>query len=282
MYPPHCSDPTCQTPPTSPLHNPKDYILTAHSNTPPSSSPPSSLCPSSPSGIHILPRISTNSKQIPTASNSLPERLSCSSGLLPLTGSVRGSKRISQSSYHPYVRSTPPTAWEDHKMAKMMGRLAGGVDLDCDDDKAQDIFSRGMQQLSAEAIRRAAHYKEAAREYQQHLIMTSVWEIEKLSRLKSFLQYRQKEQEKDTALLVEEAELFRCMVVDRDAEHASQDLEFVASVQEKEKKTLDRLDSELDELDLLSSDPQTSSMSMMSCFSETPTILMDTRAEGNR
>ncbi|KAG0704069.1 hypothetical protein DFH29DRAFT_997955 [Suillus ampliporus] len=112
-----------------------------------------------------------------------------------------------------------------------------------------------MQQLSAEAIRRAAHYKEAAREYQRHLIMTSVWEIEKLSWLKSFLQCRQKEQEKDTALSVEEAELFRHMVVDRDAEHASQDLEFVASVQEKEKKTLDRLDSELDELDLLSSDP---------------------------
>lgn len=47
---------------------------------------------------------------------------------------MRHSKQISLSSYHPYVRKTPPTPQAERKMTRVMGRLTGNVNSDLDDD----------------------------------------------------------------------------------------------------------------------------------------------------
>jgi len=91
--------------------------------------------------------------------------------------------------------------------------------------------------------------------------MALVWEAEKLSRLKHFIDCEQQEQEDQTTRAFEEAALFARMVADRDAERASRDLEFITSVQQEEVARVKQLNAELDELDiflpsdLLASDP---------------------------
>ncbi|KAG2033975.1 hypothetical protein BDR03DRAFT_1013843 [Suillus americanus] len=160
------------------------------------------------------------------------------------------SRRISQSSYHPYFRKTPPTPQAERKIASMMGRLASSTDSEYDDETIHRIFFLGLQQMSTEGVCHAAYYKEAELEYHRHLSMTLAWEAEKLSRLKHFLDGEQQVQEDKTTRAFEEAALFTHMVVDRDSEHASQDVKFITAVQKNEVKRITRLNAELDELDV--------------------------------
>ncbi|KAG2125963.1 hypothetical protein DEU56DRAFT_916244 [Suillus clintonianus] len=168
-------------------------------------------------------------------------------------------KQNLQSSYHPYVWKTPPTPQAERKMASVMGRLTGGMDSDLDDDMTCKIFSQGLQRLSSEGVRRAAYYKEAELEHRRHLSMALAWEAEKLSRLRDFIDCEQQEQEDQTIRAFEEAALFTRMVTDRDAGRASQDLEFITSIQQEEAARVKQLNAELDELDIfLPLDPPTS------------------------
>lgn len=105
-----------------------------------------------------------------------------------------------------------------------------------------------MQRFSLEVLRRAARYKEAAREYQRYRVITSAWEIEQVSRLKEFLESMLEEQQQEAGAAMEEADLFTHMLVDRSAERAHQDLEYINAVHAKERAALDQLDSELDVL----------------------------------
>ncbi|KAG2151334.1 hypothetical protein DEU56DRAFT_908191 [Suillus clintonianus] len=257
MYPPESlfQIPSGETPPTSPLNSSKsspilpkvDYaeaFTRVYHDSPQSSSPPSSLCPSSP----------------PASVTSLGH-----ADVGPPTTKKRGgirSKQNLQSSYHPYVRKTPPTPQAERKMANVMGRLrlTGGMDSDLDDDMTCKIFSQGLQRLSSEGMRHAAYYKEAELEYHRHLSMALAWEAEKLSRLRDFIDCEQQEQEGQSIRAFEEAELFTRMVADRDAGRASQDLEFITSIQQEEAARVKQLNSELDELDIfLSPDTQATS-----------------------
>ncbi|KAG1819089.1 uncharacterized protein BJ212DRAFT_1298358 [Suillus subaureus] len=102
----------------------------------------------------------------------------------------------------------------------MMGRLASSTDSEYDDETIHRIFSQGLQQMSTEGVHCAAYYKEVGLEYHHHLSMTLAWEVEKLSRLKHFLNGEQ------------------------------QDIEFVTAVQKNEVKRITRLNAELDELDV--------------------------------
>ncbi|KAG1744669.1 uncharacterized protein EDB91DRAFT_1246804 [Suillus paluster] len=247
MYPPEfmfhdiSSGETLQT---NPLHNQKsspilqkvDYaeaFTCVYHDSPPSSSPPSSLCPLSP------PTSVTSFGHADVGPPTMKRR-----------GGIHHSKQISQSSYHPYVWRVPPTPQAERKMASVMGRLTGSTDSDLDDDTACKIFSQGLQWLSSEGIRRAAYYKEAELEHHRHLSMALVWEAEKLSRLKKFIDCEQQEQEEQTTRAFEEAALFVRMVADRDTERASQDLEFITSIQQEEAARVKQLNDELDELDI--------------------------------
>ncbi|KAG2753522.1 hypothetical protein P692DRAFT_20816407 [Suillus brevipes Sb2] len=133
-------------------------------------------------------------------------------------------------------------------MASLMGRVA--EDLDHNDESVRKIFSRGLQRMSAEGIRRAAYYKEAELEYHRHLSMTLAWEAEKLSRLKHFLDEEQQLQADKTTEAFEEAALFTRMIVDRDSERASEDLDSVTATHKDEMKKMNELNTELDELDI--------------------------------
>ncbi|KAG2115031.1 hypothetical protein DEU56DRAFT_919445 [Suillus clintonianus] len=216
MYPPES---LFQSSPILPKVDYAEAFTRVYRDSPQSSSPPSSLCPSS---------------SPPASVTSLGH---------------------ADSSYHPYVRKTPPTPQAERKMANVMGRLrlTGGMDSDLDDDM-------GLQRLSSEGMRRAAYYKEAELEYHRHLSMALAWEAKKLSRLRDFIDCEQQEQEGQTIRAFEEAELFTRMVADRDAGRASQDLEFITSIQQEEAARVKQLNSELDELDIfLSPDTQATS-----------------------
>ncbi|KAG2353709.1 hypothetical protein BDR07DRAFT_1495764 [Suillus spraguei] len=106
-------------------------------------------------------------------------------------------KQISQSSYHPYVRKSPPTPQAERKMAGMMGRLPSSIDSD-HDEAVHEIFSQGLQRMSTKTVHHAAYYKEAELEYHCHLSMTLAWEAEKLLRLQQFINGEQQEQEEQT------------------------------------------------------------------------------------
>ncbi|KAG0696527.1 hypothetical protein DFH29DRAFT_1004483 [Suillus ampliporus] len=245
MYPPESlfQYPHGETPPTSPLHSSKsspilpkvDYaeaFTRVYHDSPQSSSPPSSLCPSSP----------------PASVTSLGH-----ADVGPPTTKRRGGIRLKQnlqSSYHPYVQKTPPTPQAERKMASTMGRLTGGMDSDLDDDMTCKIFSQGLQWLSSEGVCRAAYYKEAELEHRRHLSMALAWEAEKLSRLRYFIDCEQQEQEDQTIRAFEEAALFTRMVTDRDTGRASQDLEFITSIQQEEAARVKQLNAELNELDI--------------------------------
>ncbi|KAG1860753.1 hypothetical protein F4604DRAFT_1930073 [Suillus subluteus] len=276
-YPPQTLFQNDETPPTSPLHSPKSSPLFPkadcteafthiYHDSPQSSSPPSSLCPSSPQGTHnVIPNISKDSNEVLAASVSssghhdFSHADRASSPMKRREPGQRHSRQISQSSYHPYFRKTPPTPQAERKIASVMGRLASSTDSEYDGETIHRIFSQGLQQMSTEGVRRAAYYKEAELEYHRHLSMTLTWEAEKLSRLKHFLDGKQQVQEDKTTQAFEEAALFTCMVVDRDSERASQDVAFITAVQKNEVKRITRLNAELDELDaLLPLDPSAS------------------------
>lgn len=104
--------------------------------------------------------------------------------------------------------------------------------------------------MSTEGIRRAAYYKEAELEYHRHLSMTLAWEAEKLLRLKHFLDEEQQLQADKTTEAFEEAALFTRMIVDRDSERASEDLDSVTATHKDEMKKMNELNTELDELDI--------------------------------
>ncbi|KAG1860047.1 hypothetical protein F4604DRAFT_1684432 [Suillus subluteus] len=142
-------------------------------------------------------------------------------------------------------------------MASVMGRLSENMHSNLDNDTTSRIFSQGLQQMSSEGICRAAYYKEAELEYHRHLSMALVWEVEKLSRLKHFLDCEHQEQEEQTTRAFEEAELSARMVADRDSERASQDIEFVTSLRQQEMTRITQLNTELDELDLFLPNPDT-------------------------
>ncbi|KAG2074924.1 hypothetical protein BDR04DRAFT_1115383 [Suillus decipiens] len=108
-------------------------------------------------------------------------------------------------------------------MASLMGRVASNVDPDNNDETVCTIFSRGLQQMYAE---------------------------EKLSWLKCFLEEEQQLQEDKATQAFKEAVLFTCMVVDHDSEHACKDLDFVNTAQKDEVERVNKLNAELDELDL--------------------------------
>ncbi|KAG2074843.1 hypothetical protein BDR04DRAFT_1115318 [Suillus decipiens] len=80
--------------------------------------------------------------------------------------------------------------------------------------------------------------------------MTLAWEMEKLSRLKYFIDGKQQEQDDNTVRAFEEAALFTHMVADHDPEHASQDQEFIAVIQKDEVKRVKQLNAELNELNI--------------------------------
>ncbi|KAG2067997.1 hypothetical protein BDR04DRAFT_1120044 [Suillus decipiens] len=92
-------------------------------------------------------------------------------------------------------------------MASLMGRVASNVDPDNNDEMVRTIFSRGLQQMSAE---------------------------EKLSQLKHFLEEEQQLQEDKATQAFEEAVLFTHMVVDHDSERACKDLDFINTAQKDE------------------------------------------------
>ncbi|KAG1852289.1 hypothetical protein DFJ58DRAFT_728620 [Suillus subalutaceus] len=151
----------------------------------------------------------------------------------------------------------PPTPQAERKMASVMGTSSENMHSNLDNDTTSRIFSQGLQQMSSEGIRRAAYYKEAELEYHRHLSMVLVWEVEKLSRLKHFLDCEHQEQEEQTSRAFEEAELFARMVADRDSERASQDIEFVTLLRQQETTRITQLNTELDELDLFLPNPNT-------------------------
>ncbi|KAG1796893.1 hypothetical protein EV424DRAFT_1480 [Suillus variegatus] len=253
MYPPQSlvlNSLSDETPPTSPLHSGKsspilqkvDYaeaFTRVYHDSPQSSSPPSSL--------HALssPAASVTSFRYHDFGHG-----DVSPPTAKRRGGMRHSKQISLSSYHPYVRKTPPTPQAERKMTRVMGRLTGNVNSDLDDDATCKIFSQGLQRLSSEGIRRVAYYKEAELEHHRHLSMALAWEAEKLSRLKHFIDFEQQEREEQTTRAFEEAALFARMVTDRDAERASQDLESITSIQQEEATRVKQLNDELDELDI--------------------------------
>jgi len=150
MYPPHTQfqgPSSGETPPTSPLYSPKsspilqkiDYAEAfnrIYHDSPQSSSPPSSLCPSSPPGTHLMV---SNIRQylIQILAASVTSSRHCHADISPPArkrGGTRHSKQISQSSYHPYVRKTPPTPQAERRMASTMGRLTSSLDSGLDDD----------------------------------------------------------------------------------------------------------------------------------------------------
>ncbi|KAG1751483.1 uncharacterized protein EDB91DRAFT_1243744 [Suillus paluster] len=94
--------------------------------------------------------------------------------------------------------------------------------------------------MSAECVRHAAYYKETELEYHWHLSMTLVWEAEKLSRLKHFIDGKQQEQEDQTTQAFEEAALFTHI----------QDFKFITAVQTNEVERVKQLNAELDELNI--------------------------------
>ncbi|KAG2040761.1 hypothetical protein BDR03DRAFT_979976 [Suillus americanus] len=132
----------------------------------------------------------------------------------------------------------------------MMGRLASSTDSEYDDETIHRIFFQGLQQMSTEGVCRAAYYKEVKLEYHRHLSIILAWEVERLSRLKHFLDGKQQVQEDKATRAFEEAALFTHMVVDHDSERASQDIKFITAVQKNEVKRITRLNAELDELDV--------------------------------
>lgn len=147
MYPPESlfHDPSSETPPTSPLHSQKsspilpkvDYaeaFTRVYRDSPQSSSPPSSLCPSSPPGIHHIYQIPEILNLIFVASVTSLGHADVGPPIMKRRGGKRHSKHISQSSYHPYLRKTPPTPQAERNMAKAMGRLTSNRDSDLDDD----------------------------------------------------------------------------------------------------------------------------------------------------
>ncbi|KAG2343345.1 hypothetical protein BDR05DRAFT_999987 [Suillus weaverae] len=101
--------------------------------------------------------------------------------------------------------------------------------------------------MSAEGIHHAAYYKEAELEYHRHLSMTLAWEAEKL---KHFLDEEQQLQADKTTEAFEEAALFTHMIVDRDSEHASEDLDSVTATHKDKMRKMNELNTELDELDI--------------------------------
>ncbi|KAG2338451.1 hypothetical protein BDR05DRAFT_1004261 [Suillus weaverae] len=104
--------------------------------------------------------------------------------------------------------------------------------------------------MSAEGICHAAYYKEAELEYYRHLSMTLAWEAEKLSQLKHFLDEEQQLQADKTTEAFEEAALFTRMIIDHDSEHASEDLDSVTATHKDKMKKMNKLNTELNELNI--------------------------------
>ncbi|KAG1873343.1 hypothetical protein C8R48DRAFT_769783 [Suillus tomentosus] len=206
---------------------------------PRSSSPLSSNYLSSPSKYHNLDSDGSASSE---------ESLQAPAVLSGQVGPLRAQKRLTRPTYGPYRRSALSVK-DERKFMKLLSRPYCGNSSDTEDGTMdQQVFSRGLERFDQDGVRYVIAYKEAARETQRARFAVSQWEMEEASQLRRLRQYIHARERELLHAKTEEVESFMNMLVDRDDNQVTADLDYLVTSRESERIALDDLDKDLDTL----------------------------------
>ncbi|KAG1899832.1 uncharacterized protein F5891DRAFT_980781 [Suillus fuscotomentosus] len=181
-------------------------------------------------------------------SASSEESLQAPAVLSGQVGPLRAQKRLTRPTYGPYRRSALSVK-DERKFTKLLSRPYCGNSSDTEDGTMdQQVFSRGLERFDQDGVRYVIAYKEAARETQRARFAVSQWEMEEASQLRRLRQYIHARERELLHAKTEEVESFMNMLVDRDDNQVTADLDYLVTSRESERIALDDLDKDLDTL----------------------------------
>ncbi|KAG1895944.1 uncharacterized protein F5891DRAFT_983803 [Suillus fuscotomentosus] len=138
---------------------------------------------------------------------------------------------------------------DERKFMKLLSRPYCGNSSDTKDGTMdQQVFSRGLEHFDQDGVHYVIAYKEAAHETQRAHFAVSQWEMEEASQLRHLRQYIHARERELLHAKTEEVESFMNMLVDRDDNQVTADLDYLVTSRESERITLDDLDKDLDTL----------------------------------